>query len=86
MVRARRRSDVTVAMASTGYNAVLNACKSIASTDPSICQPGTLACQKTAVTGAAFKAMARAIATSSYDGSVFCCFALGSDMPDSDPS
>jgi len=46
----------------------MNACTSIGGTVPAICQPGMLACQKAASSGAPFKAMAKAITTSSYDG------------------
>ena len=61
-------SDVTVPMGSTGYNAVINSCKGISTPDSIICQSGTLACQKAASTGAAFKNMARQITTSTYNG------------------
>ena len=61
---------MTVAMGSTGYNAVLNSCKPISSFDSVICQNGTLACQKSAATGAAFKALARVRTTSTYNGRV----------------
>ena len=57
-------------MGSTGYNAVLNSCKPISSFDSVICQNGTLACQKSAATGAAFKALARVRTTSTYNGRV----------------
>ena len=55
-------------MGATGYNAVLNSCKPISSSDPVICQPGVMACQKAAAGGAAFKAMAKAITTSALVG------------------
>ena len=63
-----RSSDVTVAMGTTGYNAIINSCKGISTPDSIICQSGCLACQKAASTGAAFKNMARQITTSTYNG------------------
>jgi hypothetical protein len=63
-VRVLRRCarDVTIAMGTTSYNTIMNSCKVISSTDPTICNSGTIACQKT-TTGTAFKAMAKRISS-----------------------
>ena len=61
-------SDVSVVQGQTGYTAVMNSCKPISSSDPLICQNGTLACQKATSSGAAYKVMARRIANSTYSG------------------
>ena len=63
-------SDVAVAMSTTGYNAIMNSCRGISTPDASICETGTLACQKAAVTGAAFKNIGRAITSTTYSGTV----------------
>ena len=61
-------SDANVVLGTTGYTAVLNSCRSIRATDTGICQPGTLACQKTSATLTPFKCLARNITTSTFTG------------------
>jgi hypothetical protein len=67
LAKANNGLDATVDMTGTGYTAVLNSCKPISTPDTFICEPGTLACQKSG--SAAFKLMAKII--SSLDKPVF---------------